>query len=301
MFTSCATIRDNFLQNLREKEDERHHRILSARILPENITAVLDVSYTGSGHRGHLLDIYYPDNMPGPFPVIVNIHGGGFIYENKENIKQYCYNIAKNGFIVFNINYRLVTEGVKVPGQIPDVIDALDWIGNNMHKYPADNKRIYLIGHSAGGFLAAMASLTAQSERLQEIFNAKKPNIKINALAVNCSFFEMARKGIKWRGMRWAIYEKGYKKQEYFNSLILKNLPEVTSLPPVFVISNADDNLNFMSFYFVDILKENNLEHKFFFMENEARKLRHCFDVFNPDREESVRIRDEMLRYFLEW
>jgi len=248
-----------------------------------------------------LLDIYYPDNMTGPFPVVVNIHGGGFIYENKENVKQYCYNIAKNGFIVFNINYRLVTDGVKVPGQIPDVINALNWIANNMFRYPANKEKVYLIGHSAGGFLAAMASLVIESERLQEIFKTEKPNIKINALAVNCSFFEMARKSIKWWGMRWAIYEKGYKKQEYFKNLILKNLPEVTLFPPVFVISNADDNLNFMSFYLVDILKENNLEHQFFFLENEARKLRHCFDVFNPDREESKKIRDEMLRYFLKW
>ncbi|MCL2210631.1 MAG: alpha/beta hydrolase fold domain-containing protein [Treponema sp.] len=301
ILTSCTTMRDNFLKNYREKEDAQHHRILSARTLPGNITAITDIPYTDSGHRGHLLDIYYPDDMEGPFPVVVNIHGGGFICENKENIKQYCYNIVRDGFIVFNINYRLVTEGIKVPGQIPDVINALDWIGNNIGQYPADAGKVYLIGHSAGGFLAAITALVSESERLQNVFNVNKPNIKIKALAVNCSYIEMARKTIKWRGFRWAIYEKGYKKQEYYKNLIIKDLPEVKLFPPVFVISNSDDNLNFMSFHIVDILKENNLEHFFLFMKGEERKLRHCFDTFNPDRDESIKIRRKMLKYFLQF
>jgi len=296
---SCASVRDNVLRNLREKEDEQHHRILSTRPLPENISAILDIPYTDSGHRGHLLDVYYPSNIEGPFPVIINIHGGGFIYENKENNKLYCYNIAKDGFIVFNINYRLVTEGNKFPGQIPDVITALDWIGNNMNQYPANAEKVYVIGHSAGGYLAVITSLITESQRLQNVFNVSKPNIKINALALNCGFLQMERRGFKWWFMKWAIFDKGFKKKEYYPNLIFKDLPEINLLPPVFITSNSDDSVNVMTFYFVNVLKENNLEHYFYYIEREDRRLRHCFDVFNPAREESIKLRDEMLRYFL--
>ena len=302
LLLSCTTIRDNFLQDMREKEDSHHARFLLTRTYPSNITAILDIPYTDSGHRGHKLDIYYPDNMEGPFPVVINIHGGGFVYDNKENHNLYCYKIAENGFIVFNINYRLATEDVRFPGQIPDVISALDWIGNNLKHYPSIADKVYVVGHSAGGYLAAMTSLISESERMQNVFNVAKPNIKITAVAINCGYFEMARKNIKWWGMRWAVYEKGYKKQEYYKNMILKNLPEMKSFPPAFVISNVDDkHLNFMSFYLVDLLEKNRRDYCFYYLERGERKLRHCFDVFNPDREESKMIRDKMLEYFRQY
>jgi len=300
LFFSCATIRDNFLKDMREKEDAQHARFLLTRTFPENINAILDIPYIDSDHRGHKLDIYYPSNMEGPFPVVINIHGGGFVYDNKENNKLYCYKIAEKGFIVFNINYRLAAEDVRVPGQIPDVINALDWIGNNMKHYPSVPDKVYVVGHSAGGYLTAITALISESERLQNVFKVKKPNIKINAVAINCGYFEMARKNIKWWGMRWAVYEKGYKKQEYYKNMILKNLPEMSSFPPAFVISNVDDkHLSFMSFYLVDLLKKNNRDYYFYYLQRGDRKLRHCFDVFNPDRKESGMIRDKMLEYFL--
>ena len=298
---SCASMRDKFIKNWREKEDENHNRILSTRTFPENITAILDIPYINSGHRGHLLDIYYPDNIEGPFPVIINIHGGGFIYENKELNKLYCYYIARNGFIVFNINYRLVSEDTKFPGQIPDVISALDWVGNNMEQYPSNTEKIYIIGNSAGGYLAAIVSLVSESQRLQNVFNVKKPNIKINALAVNCGLLELERRGPKWWGMRSVIFERGYKKQKYYQDLILKKLPEIRLLPPVFVTSNSDDDLDFMSFYFINILKENKLDYDFYYIERGSRKLRHCFDIFNPEREESINLRNTMLEYLLQY
>ena len=301
MFMSCASMRDYFIRNWREKDDKNHSRILSTRTFPENIAAVFDIPYINSGDRGHLLDVYYPNNMEGPFPVIINIHGGGFLFENKENNRLYCYHIAKNGFIVFNINYRLVSKEAKFPTQIEDVINALDWIGNNMELYPADTEKIYIVGHSAGGYLAAMASLISESQRLQNVFNVNKPNIKINAIAVNCGLLELERRGIQWWGMRRTIFERGYKKEEYYQNLFLKNLPEISLLPPAFLTSNTDDALDFMTNYFVNILEENKLDYNFYFIERGNRKLRHCFDLFSPDREESISLRNAMLKYLLQY
>jgi hypothetical protein len=89
-------------------------------------------------------------------------------------------------------------------------------------------------------------------------------------------------------------------KKEYYPHLIFKNIPEIKDLPPVFITSNEDDVVNFFTFYFVDLLKENNVEHKFYYIENNERKLRHCFDIFNPAREESVKLHNEMLGYLVQ-
>jgi acetyl esterase/lipase len=140
IFISCASIRDHFVRNMLNDWEERDNKILSEQILPENIIEILDIPYIADGHRGHLLDIYYPDNMEGPFPAIIDIHGGGFFYGYKEMNKLYDYHLAKNGFIVFNMNYRLAFNDTKVTGQIQDIISALYWIENNLMnnicKYP---------------------------------------------------------------------------------------------------------------------------------------------------------------------
>jgi len=301
-FMSCASIRDHFVRNMLNDWEKRDNKILSERTLPENIIEILDIPYIEDGHRGHLLDIYYPDNMEGPFPAIIDLHGGGFFYTYKEFNKLYNFHLAKNGFIVFNVNYRLAFNDAKVPDQIQDVISALNWIDNNLDSYPVDKNRIYLIGESAGAYLATMAVLISENQRLQNIFNIGKSNLKINAMAIISGFMEWTRGELKYWGMRSMILEKGYKKQEYYQNLILSNIPEINSLPPLFVTTNGDDELEFMTLYFVNILERNNMEHKFYYLEkNGQRKLGHMFNLLHPEWEESIKLNNAMLEYLLNY
>jgi acetyl esterase len=299
---SCTSIKDHFVSNMYDNWEEREKRILAGQTLPKNIIEISDIPYISDGHRGHLLDIYYPDNIDGPFPVIIDIHGGGFIYGHKEMDKLFNYHLAKNGFIVFNLNYRLVYDGAKVPDQIQDVISALNWIENNFDSYPVDKNKIYLMGGSAGAYLATMAVLISKNQRLQNIFDIGKSDIKINAMAIISGFMEWTRSDIKYWGMRSMILEKGYKKREYYRNLILKKIPEISGLPPLFVTTNGDDVLDFMTFNFIKILKKNNVEHEFYYLEkNKQRKLRHMFNTFHPEREESINLNNAMLKFLLNY
>jgi acetyl esterase/lipase len=302
-FMSCASIRDHFVGNMLNDGEERVNKILSEQTLPENIIEILDIPYIADGHRGHLLDIYYPDNMEGPFPAIIDIHGGGFFSGYKEMNKLYGYNLAKNGFIVFNLNYRLAfNDDAKVPDQIEDIIRALNWIENNLDLYPVYKNRIYLMGESAGAYLATMAVLISENERLQNIFNIGKSNLKINAMAIISGFMEWTRSELKYWGMRSMMLEKGYKKQEYYKYLILENIPEINSLPPLFVTTNGDDELDFMTLYFVNILEKNNMEYKFYYLEkNKQRKLGHVFNILHLEWRESINLNNAMLEYLLNY
>jgi acetyl esterase/lipase len=301
LFISCTSIRDYFIKRYVDEDDERTLRIHSQRPFPENITEIIDIPYIDSGDTGHLLDIYYPNNTEGPFPVIINIHGGGFLSESKETNRLFSHHLAEKGFILFNINYRLALEGTKVPGQIQDVVGAMDWIGKNMASYPANTEKIYIMGASAGAYLAVMATLVSESQRLQDVFSISKPDIRISALAVTSSFLMMESKRFRFWSMKSVVLERGYQRKEYYRDLIFKNLPEIVNLPPVFITSNEDDFTNFMSFNFADLLKERNVEHKFHYIENTGGKLRHGFNIWNPAREESVRLHDEMLEYLMRY
>ncbi len=295
-----ASIRDYLIKNIISKWEKNDKEIFSTQTLPEHITEITDVPYIDDGHEGHLLDIYYPNNLKGPFPVIIDIHGGGFFYGCKENNKLFDFHLAKNGFTVFNLNYRLAFDNAKVPDQIQDIISALNWIHDNADSYPVDKNKIYLIGESAGAYLAVMAVLISQNERMRHIFHIGKSNLPINAMGLISGFMEWTRSEFKYWGLRSMILEKDYKKQEYYQNLILENIPEIHTLPPLFITSNEDDDLNFMTLHFVNLLKGKNAAHHFHYLKkNDKRKLGHIFNILHLDWEESHTLNTTMMEYLL--
>ncbi|PPA93853.1 alpha/beta hydrolase [Brevibacillus laterosporus] len=101
-------------------------------------------------------DFYSASNTNSP--VIVYIHGGGFIFGSRkeilqEQVKQY----NQAGFHVFSIDYRLAPE-TKLPAIIEDVRDALRWVCDQAPSMlDIEPSAIAVIGSSAGGYLALLA------------------------------------------------------------------------------------------------------------------------------------------------
>lgn len=112
------------------------------------------------------LDIYTVQNSNALKPVVVWVHGGGWAIGDKLNGMQTKTSFFNDqGYIFVSINYRLSpfpyeleNEGrIKHPAHSIDVLDALQWIQNNIHKYRGDASKMVLIGHSAGAHLVALA------------------------------------------------------------------------------------------------------------------------------------------------
>ncbi len=99
------------------------------------------------------LDIYYPENTDG-FSTIVWFHGGGLRAGNK-SIPAVLMN---QGFAVVAVNYRLFPT-VKSPAYIDDAAASVAWVFDNIEKYGGDRGKIFVSGHSAGGYLASMIGL----------------------------------------------------------------------------------------------------------------------------------------------
>src|SRR5512132_3581562 len=100
---------------------------------------------------------YYPPPGPGPHPVAIIIHGGGFVRgTSKNNSEAYCADfLAPAGYAVFSINYRLAPK-FPYPAMVEDVERAVRYIRRHEKKWDADPKRIALVGGSAGGYLSNM-------------------------------------------------------------------------------------------------------------------------------------------------
>ena len=100
-----------------------------------------------------VLDVYYPKNSKA-FPTIIWFHGGGLTGGNKE-IPQ---SLKEKGVAVIAVNYRLSPKAI-APSYIEDASAAVSWAFNNIASFGGDATLIFLSGHSAGGYLAAMVGL----------------------------------------------------------------------------------------------------------------------------------------------
>lgn len=122
----------------------------------DGVKVTRDIAY-GSDKK-HRLDIFEPTARPArAMPVVVFVHGGGLIRGDKElrgakglmygNVPTY---FARNGMLGVNANYRLVPN-VKWPQGAEDIGAVVAWLKANAGRYGGDPKRIFLMGHSAGG------------------------------------------------------------------------------------------------------------------------------------------------------
>ncbi|WP_281631588.1 alpha/beta hydrolase [Flavobacterium luteolum] len=99
------------------------------------------------------LEIYYPENAKDA-ATIIWFHGGGLTNGQAEIPDA----LKKSSFIVVGVDYRLSPK-VKAPGYIEDAAAAAAWVFENIHKYGGSPNKIFIAGHSAGGYLALMITL----------------------------------------------------------------------------------------------------------------------------------------------
>src|SRR5437867_1497125 len=99
------------------------------------------------------LDLYCPEKVSGPLPVIVWIHSGGWSRGRKERCP--AVTLVQDGYAVASIDYRL-SSTAPFPAQIEDCKAAVRWLRANAAKYNLDADRIGAWGYSAGGHLAAL-------------------------------------------------------------------------------------------------------------------------------------------------
>lgn len=96
------------------------------------------------------LDVHYPADTTG-VPVIVWFHGGGLTKGNRSIPKE----LKNQDYVVVAANYRLMPN-VGIGDCIDDAAAAVAWTFKNIEKYGGDKSKIFVAGHSAGGYLTSM-------------------------------------------------------------------------------------------------------------------------------------------------
>jgi acetyl esterase/lipase len=134
--------------------------------VPPDTFSAKNLPYVNPPKATQELDIFAPmtttypgqkkEDVPAR-PLIVFIHGGGWIGGNKDHCP--AVNFCKDGFVVASINYRLSSEA-PFPAQIEDCKAAIRWLRAHAKNYNIDVNRVGVWGASAGGHLAALVGTT---------------------------------------------------------------------------------------------------------------------------------------------
>ncbi len=131
---------------------------------PGGVTGFADVTYsTVQGFRPMVVDIYTPPKKGGAKPLILYIHGGGWIGGHTRhsgalaNFPGVLAQLASEGFVVASLEYRLSGEA-PFPAQVQDARAAVRFLKANAEKYGIDATKIGVWGGSAGGHLSALTA-----------------------------------------------------------------------------------------------------------------------------------------------
>jgi acetyl esterase/lipase len=151
-------------------------------VFPAGTVLYGNIPYVNDTLKKHLLDIYLPPTGKSSYPLVVWIHGGAWLSNDKYADMGYMKNTLKgfidNGYAVASIDYRWSTTAI-FPAQIQDCNQALEFLYQNAAKYKLDKDRIALIGFSAGGHLANLLGLSNNNTVKDFYADGKKPHFKI--------------------------------------------------------------------------------------------------------------------------
>lgn len=172
------------------------------------VVRLADVRY--GDHPRQTLDIYHPETRAeAPWPVLLHIHGGGWVLGHKHQQGQpLLWHMASRGWLCVDINYRL-SPAYKFPCCLVDVKQAIAWTKQTIHQYGGNGDFVALTGGSAGGHLCALAALSADQAEFQPGF--ERADTSVQAAVPMYGVYDFTNQRNNWTGktlvqlLRWWV------------------------------------------------------------------------------------------------
>lgn len=292
---------NTFLTNMFYKHREEFNQMTDARHeimqFPDGVEEYSNISYSNDKLDAHRLDIFRPKGRENEtLPVIIDVHGGGMILGNKEFNRYFNAQLSAMGFLVFSTEFRLVPE-YQVYDQFADLAAAMDCIEQLIPQYNGDPDHVYVVGDSGGAYLIVYTVAMQRCKALADAAHVKPSTLNINALGLISGMFYTTKFDQIGLFLPKYFYGKDYKKSAFAPYVNPEHPDIITSLPPCYLITSRNDNLQHYTLNFEKALAKHHMPHELINYQEKNEKLTHAFSVFEPFMDESVDAMNSMVDF----
>ncbi|MBQ4443159.1 MAG: alpha/beta hydrolase [Clostridia bacterium] len=284
---------------LMKSTDEKRFAVINAA---EGVAVTPNVPYIDDGNPLHTLTVYRAEDAVGPQPVMVEVHGGSWVYGDSQLNRYSNHWVAKRGFTVFSLGYRICPE-VNYAGGLEDIFQAFQWVYEHGAEYGGDMNNVYLCGDSSGGHLSSLAVECMADADKAEAFGGLKTDLRFNAVNFSCGAFylrDMCEIPCA-RAYFGKIIGKGWKKSKYYD-LANFDLKPGLEVPPMLFSSCYKDFLRKYVLKAYEAVKAAGYTCKLIYRDAKTEnELEHVYNVHWPDWPESEETNQGMLDWFLQY
>ncbi|MBR5093508.1 MAG: alpha/beta hydrolase [Oscillospiraceae bacterium] len=263
---------------------------------PEDIRRFDDIPY-GPDRTWNVLDVYRPKTAEGALPVIVSVHGGGWVYGDKERYQYYCMSLAQRGFAVVNYTYRLAPK-YKFPAPLEDTARVFGWLLQNASAYGFDTENVFAVGDSAGAQLLGLFSCLCTNEEYAKTVPVRAPEgSRPKAVALNCGVYRIEKSKKKdLTSLLMTDYLPGGGTEEELRQVsVIEHVS--AAFPPAFVMTAEGDFLAAQAPPFVEKLRSLGVRAEYHYYGDSEHALGHVFHC-NIRLPEAQRCNDEECAFF---
>jgi len=246
-----------------------------------------DIPYLPDDDPKHRLDVYAPREGAQNAPVLLQIHGGGWVIGNKREQAQPLMNhLASRGWICVATNYRLSPRAT-FPDHLVDLKCAMHWIREHIAEFGGDPDFVAATGGSAGGHLSSLLALTAGDPEYQPGFESVDTSVRACVPFYGIYDFTNEYNLQAYSGLNGFVERMVMKKKQAEDKESFRRASPLhrvhADAPPFFVIHGSHDSLASVeeARHFADVLRKVSREPTVY---AEIPGAQHAFEVFHSLR-----------------
>lgn len=244
----------------------------------ERVKVVKNLVYSDS--KNSLLDIYHPKDATASMPVILWIHGGGYVGGSKDSRQDYAMALADAGYVVANIDYALAPASL-YPGPVLQANQALAFMQLHAAEYGGDMDRVFVGGDSAGAQIASQVAALVSNVELAKTMAIQPAiaNSQLQGALLLCGLYNLDTvRATAFPNID--LFLTAYTGAEPFESFPrideLSTVQHISpNFPPVFITVGDADPFVSQSAELVELLQANEVQVSSVFFEGTQKNLKH--------------------------
>ncbi|MBE6133731.1 MAG: alpha/beta hydrolase [Erysipelotrichaceae bacterium] len=257
-----------------------------------------DISYIDDGNDYHKFDLYYTPVKDKKNCLVIDIHGGAYIFGHRKENYMFGTVFLDAGFDFIAVDYIPNDGNHSINDIVDQCVKCISYIANHLNEYGfSSDYKIVLTGDSAGGHIASTIAELFLDKEYAGLLGYSLPTINIKALAINCPVFKFVGLG------KDALTKSGLKRMlgpqynDKEKAALICPATHIDSLSvPLFVSTSKNDFIRTIGAESVLPYMKDNKDFEYLYIEDESAG--HVHNIIDITSEPSKKVNQAMIDFF---